>query len=82
MMGPLGRGLAALVALGIFSPSANGLGAMTGSVVSVFILYWVQQHSDLRFFPEGAVGILSCILIALATSPFYRPSRAGAGSHL
>lgn len=76
MMGLLGGGLAGLFALGIFFRSANGSGAMTGAVASVLILYWVQQHSDLHFFLYGAVGILSCVLIALATSPFYRPSRA------
>ena len=71
MMGLLGGGLAGLFALGIFFRSANGAGAMTGAVASVFILYWVQQHSDLHFFLYGAVGILSCVLVALATSPFY-----------
>ena len=76
MMGLLGGGLAGLFALGIFFRSANGAGAMTGAVSSVFILYWVQQHTDLHFFLYGAVGILSCVLIALATSRFYRPSRA------
>jgi len=76
MMGLLGGGLAGLFALGIFFRSANGAGAMTGAVASVFILYWVQQHTDLHFFLYGAVGILSCVLVALATSPFYRPSRA------
>lgn len=76
MMGLLGGGLAGLFALGIFFRSANGAGAMTGAVASVFILFWVQQHTDLHFFLYGAVGILSCVLIALATSPFYRPSSA------
>ncbi|MDE0110629.1 MAG: sodium/solute symporter [Bryobacterales bacterium] len=76
MMGLLGGGLAGLFALGIFFRSANGAGAMTGAVASVFILYWVQQHTDLHFFLYGAVGIMSCVLVALATSPFYRPSRA------
>ena len=76
MMGLLGGGLAGLFALGIFFRSANGSGAMTGAVASVFILYWVQQHTDLHFFLYGAVGILSCVLVALATSPLYRPSRA------
>ena len=71
MMGLLGGGLAGLFALGIFFRSANGAGAMTGAVASVFILYWVQQHSDLHFFLYGAVGILSCVLVALATSPLY-----------
>ena len=76
MMGLLGGGLAGLFALGIFFRSANGAGAMTGAVASVFILYWVQQHTDLHFFLYGAVGILSCILVALATSPLYRIPRA------
>ena len=76
MMGLLGGGLAGLFALGIFFRSANGAGAMTGAVASVFILFWVQQHTDLHFFLYGAVGILSCILVALAASPLYRVSRA------
>ena len=75
MMGLLGGGLAGLFALGIFFRSANGAGAMTGAVASVFILYWVQQHTDLHFFLYGAVGILSCVLVALATSPLYRIPR-------
>lgn len=76
MMGLLGGGLAGLFALGIFFRSATGAGAMTGAVASVFILYWVQQQTDLHFFLYGAVGILSCILVALATSPLYRIPRA------
>ncbi len=76
MMGLLGGGLAGLFALGVFFPSANGRGAMTGAVASVFILYWVQQHTDLHFFLYGAVGILSCVGIALISSPMYGRSRA------
>ncbi|MDE0103511.1 MAG: sodium/solute symporter [Bryobacterales bacterium] len=75
MMGLLGGGLAGLFALGVFFPSANGRGAMTGAVASVFILFWVQQHTDLHFFLYGAVGILSCVGIALISSPAYGRSR-------
>ena len=75
MMGLLGGGLAGLFALGIFFRSANGGGAMTGAICSVFILYWVQQHSDLHFFLYGAVGILSCVIIALATSPVFATAK-------
>ncbi len=76
MMGLLGGGLAGLFALGVFFPSANGRGAMTGAVASVAILYWVQQHTDLHFFMYGAVGILSCVGIALLASPAYARARA------
>ena len=76
MMGLLGGGLAGLFALGIFFPSATGRGAMTGAVASVFILYWVQQHTDLHFFLYGAVGVLSCVGIGLVSSMIGRPSRA------
>ena len=72
MMGLLGGGLAGLFALGMFFRSANGAGAMTGAVSSILILYWVQQHSDLHFFLYGAVGVLSCVVVGLATSPLYR----------
>lgn len=74
MMGLLGGGLAGLFALGIFFRGANGRGAMTGAVASVVILYWVQQHTDLHFFLYGAVGVLSCVGIGLASSMFWRTS--------
>ncbi len=74
MMGLLGGGLAGLFALGIFFRRANGRGAMTGAVASVVILYWVQQHTDLHFFLYGAVGVLSCVAIGLASSMFWRTS--------
>ena len=75
MMGLLGGGLAGLFALGIFFRSANGRGAMVGAVSSVLILYWVQQHSDLHFFLYGAVGVLSCVLIGLASSQVLRAAQ-------
>jgi hypothetical protein len=40
----------------------------------VVILYWVQQHTDLHFFLYGAVGVLSCVGIGLASSMFWRTS--------
>ena len=75
MMGLLGGGLAGLFALGIFFRSATGAGAMTGAVSSVLILYWVQQHTDLHFFLYGAVGVLSCVAIGLASSQMLRAVR-------
>ncbi len=75
MMGLLGGGLAGLFALGIFFRSANGAGAMTGAISSVLILYWVQQHTDLHFFLYGAVGVLSCVVIGLASSQALRAVR-------
>lgn len=72
MMGLLGGGLAGLFALGIFCRSANGRGAMTGALASVLILFWVQQHTDLHFFLYGAVGVLSCVGIGLASSVAWR----------
>ena len=75
MMGLLGGGLAGLFALGIFFKSANGRGAMTGAIASVVILYGVQQHSDLHFFLYGAVGVLSCVLIGLASSQVFRTAQ-------
>lgn len=75
MMGLLGGGLAGLFALGIFFRSASGPGAMTGAISSVLILYWVQQHTDLHFFLYGAVGVLSCVAIGLASSQALRAVR-------
>ena len=74
MMGLLGGGLAGLFALGIFFRNANGRGAMTGAIASVFILYWVQQHTDLHFFLYGAVGILSCVAIGVVASHGFQDS--------
>lgn len=74
MMGLLGGGLAGLFALGIFFRNANGKGAMTGAIASVFILYWVQQYTDLHFFLYGAVGILSCVAVGVLASYGFRDS--------
>ena len=74
MMGLLGGGLAGLFALGIFFRNANGRGAMTGAIASVFILFWVQQHTDLHFFLYGAVGILSCVAIGVVASHGFQDS--------
>lgn len=76
LLGLLGSGLAGLFALGIFCQRATGAGALTGSVSSALILYWVQHHTSIHFLLYGAVGTISCFVIGYAASLLLPDRRA------
>jgi SSS family transporter len=63
-----GSALAGLFALGLFTRRANGIGALTGAVVSVAVLFYVQQHTRLHFFLYAAVGIAVCFFVGWLAS--------------
>ena len=68
VMGLTGGALAGLFALGIFTRRANGPGAMAGAVVSMIVLYAVQQHTRVHFLLYGAIGIVTCFAVGWAAS--------------
>jgi Na+/proline symporter len=70
LMGLTGATLAGLFALGIFTRRANGTGALCGALVSVAVLYFVQQHTRAHFFLYGAIGILVCFGVGWLASWF------------
>jgi SSS family transporter len=70
LLGLTGATLAGLFALGIFTRRANGTGALCGALVSVAVLYFVQQYTRVHFFLYGAIGILVCFGVGWLASWF------------
>jgi SSS family transporter len=60
--------VAGILALGIFTRRAHGIGALIGGVTSAIVLYLVQQHAQIHFFLWGAVGIMSCFAVGYLAS--------------
>jgi SSS family solute:Na+ symporter len=60
--------VAGILALGIFTRRAHGLGALIGGVTSAVVLYLVQEHTAVHFFLYGAVGIVTCFVVGYAAS--------------
>lgn len=68
VIGMTGGAMAGLFALGIFTRSANGKGALTGAVTSIVVLYLVKTYTDLNFFLYGMVGVCTCFIVGLLAS--------------
>jgi solute:Na+ symporter, SSS family len=77
LVGLAGSGLAGLFALGIFTRTAHGAGAMVGALASAGVLYWVERHTDLHFLLHAAVGFLVCVAVGwFASRLIPAPSRS------
>jgi len=60
--------VAGILALGIFTRRAHGVGALIGGVTSAVLLYLVQQYTSIHFFLWGAVGVVSCFVVGYLAS--------------
>jgi SSS family solute:Na+ symporter len=68
VLGLLGGSLSGLFALGIFTRRANGVGGLTGAIVSVIVMLAVQWYTDVHFFLYAAVGVITCFVVGYTTS--------------
>ena len=62
IIGLTGGILAGLFALGIFTSRANGPGAICGIIISVGVLYWVQQYTTVHFMFYAGIGTVVCFV--------------------
>jgi SSS family transporter len=80
MISLLCSGLAGLFALGIFTRSTTGAGAMVGALSSAGLLYLAHRYTTIHFFMYATIGVLSCFVIGWLASqvlPKRRESLAG-----
>ncbi len=68
LLGLLGSSLAGLFALGIFTRSAHGTGALIGACTSVIVLYLVSAFTAIHFFLYASIGILTCFVVGYIMS--------------
>ncbi|MBN1344036.1 MAG: sodium/solute symporter [Phycisphaerae bacterium] len=68
VIGLLGGSLSGLFALGVFTRRANGVGGLIGAIVSVIVLYLVQQYTHIHFFLYAMVGVVTCFLVGYVMS--------------
>jgi SSS family transporter len=78
LLGLVGSGLAGVVALGVFTKRANGIGAMTGALFSAAVLYYVKGTS-MHFFLQAPVGFIAAFAVGYAVS-LVTPGRSDAGT--
>lgn len=68
IIGLLSSGLAGLFIMGIFFKSISGKGAIIGLVVSVGLLIFIKNFTDIHFMLYGLIGILSSVIIGYISS--------------
>ena len=73
ILGLLMGSLTGVFILGIFTRRANSVGALTGAIVSAFVLAGVQNFTPLHFFLYAGIGIITCVSVGYAVSLFTPP---------
>jgi SSS family transporter len=68
IIGMTGGALAGLFALGIFTRTTHGTGALVGAITSIVVLYFVKTYTDLNFFLYGGVGVITCFVTGYLAS--------------
>jgi Na+/proline symporter len=68
-------GLGGIFILGIFSKRANAHGALVGLISGAFVMFLVQQYTQIHFFLYTAIGLLVCVIIGYLVSLLITPSR-------
>jgi solute:Na+ symporter, SSS family len=71
-LGLFGGGLAGMFALGVFTRSATGRGALVGFAVSAIVLLAVQQTTPVHFLLYGGIGIVTAFAVGYVTSLLVR----------
>lgn len=78
LLGLVGGGLAGIFVLGVCSHRANGVGALTGGIVSGVVMYYVRD-TQVHFFLHGMIGFLTSLIVGylfswvvLLTGPLFR----------
>lgn len=61
--------------LGIFFKKANSKGAIVGALASSIILFAVKTWTPVNFFLYSGIGIVSCVVIGLIASYFFKSDK-------
>lgn len=72
VIGMTGGALAGLFALGIFTQKANGVGALTGAIVSVGVLIGIKAYTSINFFLFGCIGMVTCMVVGYLVSCIFQ----------
>ena len=68
LLGMAGGGLAGVVALGMFTKRASGLGVLVGAAVSAMAVYYVNAHNLTHFYLHGMIGFLVSFFVGYIVS--------------
>jgi Na+/proline symporter len=71
IMGLFGSGLAGIFILGIFTVRTNARGAICGAITSAVVLFLVPRYTNLHFFLNAAIGIVTCVATGYLTSRLF-----------
>ena len=71
-IGLFAGGLGGLFLLGICTRRANGVGAVTGLVISGIVQFAVKEYTQVHFLLYTVTGIVSCFIIGYVTSLIFR----------
>ena len=67
LLGLVGGGLSGIFILGVMTTRANGIGAITGGIVSGIVMYFIPQ-TDIHFFLHGMIGLCTSFAVGYAVS--------------
>jgi SSS family transporter len=73
ILGLTGGSLAGLFILGIFTTRANSIGAATGAILSVPVLWYVQSYTPIHPFLYAVVGVGVTVIVGYTVSLFTQP---------
>lgn len=67
-IGLFSSGLAGLFLLGMLTRRANGIGALTGLLVSAAVVWWVKDHTPIFFMLYAFIGIVVSFAVGYVIS--------------
>jgi SSS family transporter len=70
ILGLLGGGIAGVFAMAIFFPRINTIGALSGFIMSIVILFLFMKYSSAHLLLYGIIGVTISIIIAFIVSLF------------
>jgi solute:Na+ symporter, SSS family len=68
LLGLVGGGLSGIFILGVLTKRANGIGAITGGVVSGAVMFFLVPKTDIHFFLHGAIGLITAFVVGYTVS--------------
>lgn len=74
LLGLVGGGLAGLFVLGVATQRANGVGALTGAIVSGIVMYFVRQ-TEIHFFGHALIGFTTAFVVGYLVSLPFGPAK-------
>ncbi len=77
IVGLFAGGLGGIFALGIFTKRANGMGALTGLLLSGILQYIIKEHTSVHLLMYAFTGMFSSIVIGYFASLLFGKSEAG-----